>query len=159
MAGRCQYAQQYAVLAAAPTQPCSTPPSQPGRQQPAAAAAPAARRPPQGAAQASAHITYDPDVPLTAGRDAKLLAKMPQGRGSRPSGAPFIPPAIDKLVRVIMRHGEREKAWGIVLDASQALYNMTRPANPRPELRQRDARFVKGGGKGGGGRAGRGSES
>ena len=57
--------------------------------------------------------------------------------------APFIPPYIDKLTRIIMRHGEKEKARRIVLDTSHALYNMTRSANPRPELVQRNPAFIK----------------
>jgi hypothetical protein len=56
--------------------------------------------------------------------------------------APFIPPPIDKLIRVIMRHGKRDVAQRIVFDASHVLYNATRPKNPRPELKQRHQDFV-----------------
>jgi hypothetical protein len=57
--------------------------------------------------------------------------------------APFIPPSVDKLIRIIMRHGKKDIARKIVFDTSHALYNMTRKANPRPQLRQRNPKFVK----------------
>ena len=82
----------------------------------------------QQSSPASVRISYDPDKPL----------KDPSKRG-----APFVPPSVDKLIRVIMRHGEKEKARKIVFDTSHAMYNMTRSANPRPELKQRVKQFVK----------------
>lgn len=56
--------------------------------------------------------------------------------------APFIPPSIEKLINVIMRHGKKEVARGIVFDASHALYNAARDPNPRPELQQRRKEFM-----------------
>jgi hypothetical protein len=61
---------------------------------------------------------------------------------SGPGLAPFIPPSIQKLISVIMRHGKKDQARRIVFDASHALYNATRKPNPRPELRQRKKEFV-----------------
>jgi hypothetical protein len=90
---------------------------------------------PQGAQQGSTVNSpatfvarFDPDRPL---------------RDESRRGGPFVPPAIEKLTRVIMRHGQKEIAHRIVFDTSHALYNMTRAANPRPELRQRNPKFVK----------------
>jgi hypothetical protein len=56
--------------------------------------------------------------------------------------APFIPPSIEKLINVIMRHGKKEVARRIVFDTSHAMYNAARSANPRPELKQRCKEFV-----------------
>ena len=61
----------------------------------------------------------------------------------RPRTAPFVPPSVDKLINIMMRHGQKDTARRIVFDTSHALYNMTRRPNPRPELKQRSARFVK----------------
>ena len=47
---------------------------------------------------------------------------------------------------MIMRHGQKDTARKIIFDTSHALYNTTRKANPRPELKQRDPRFVPGSG-------------
>lgn len=71
-------------------------------------------------------VPYDPD----------------ENSASGPGLAPFIPPSIEKLINVIMRHGKKEVARRIVFDASHALYNATRRPNPRPELRQRKPEFV-----------------
>lgn len=57
--------------------------------------------------------------------------------------APFIPPQVDKLIKVIMRHGKKEQARRIVFNATQALYNSSRAKNPRPELRQRHKDFTR----------------
>ena len=58
------------------------------------------------------------------------------------SSAPFIPPAVKKLINVLMRCGEKEKAQAIVFRTTHALYNMSRARNPRPELKQRHKAFV-----------------
>jgi hypothetical protein len=68
--------------------------------------------------------------------DEDLDEGAPMGR------APFVPPPIDKLIRIIMRHGKRDVAQRIVFDASHVLYNATRPKNSRPELQQRHKDFV-----------------
>lgn len=52
--------------------------------------------------------------------------------------APFVPPQIDKLIKMIMRHGKKEQARRIVFDAAHAMHNSARAKNPRPELRQRN---------------------
>lgn len=56
--------------------------------------------------------------------------------------APFVPPQIDKLMKMIMRHGKKEQARRIVFDATHAMYNNARAKNPRPELRQRHKDFA-----------------
>jgi hypothetical protein len=66
-----------------------------------------------------------------------------QGHEAGKQAAPFIPPSIVKLIKVIMRHGQKDIARKMVFHASHALYNMTRKPNPRPELQQRDRKFVK----------------
>eukprot|EP00892_Ulva_mutabilis_P001369 jgi/Ulvmu1/11232/UM073_0004.1 len=62
---------------------------------------------------------------------------------SGPGEAPFVPPQIDKLIRMIMRHGKKEQARRIVFDATHAMYNSARAKNPRPELKQRHKDFQK----------------
>jgi hypothetical protein len=76
---------------------------------------------------------YDPEPQDVLGR---------QSRKGQQYG-PFVPPTIDKFIRIIMRHGQKDKARKIVFDASHALYSLTRKANPRPELRQRNPKYVK----------------
>lgn len=65
-----------------------------------------------------------------------------ENSASGPGLAPFVPPPIEKLINMIMRHGKKDIARGIVFDASHALYNAARSSNPRPELQQRRKEYV-----------------
>lgn len=56
--------------------------------------------------------------------------------------APFVPPSIQKLINVMIRHGQKEIAQKTVFKTAHVLYNMSRPSNPRPQLKQRHAAFV-----------------
>lgn len=64
-----------------------------------------------------------------------------EGSASGAGEAPFVPPQIDKLIKMIMRHGKKEQARRIVFDAAHAMHNTARAKNPRPELRQRNKEF------------------
>jgi hypothetical protein len=88
--------------------------------------------PAQAPAPAPASIDKQPLIPYDSDE---------QSAGG-PGLAPFIPPPIQKLISIIMRHGKKDQAQGIVFDASHALYNAARRPNPRPELRQRQKEFV-----------------
>lgn len=81
-------------------------------------------------------------APPTTAYDPEPEPASPQA-GQRPRSAPFVPPSVDKLINIMMQHGQKDTARRIVFDTSHALYNMTRRPNPRPELKQRNPRFAK----------------